>query len=170
MTIFTVYVPNSAETAGYGHAAVPVADNPAFARAVFLPEHFSWSAFIFGPLWLLSCGLWLAFLVWLVLAIALVIVGGGLLTVGAAFWIFVATEFFLGVEGNNLRRSKLERRGYRGVEVVAGRSRDEAEKAFFSRWMESSDPPAAPPSNRVAPAADLHSEVLGHFPLPGGRE
>jgi Protein of unknown function (DUF2628) len=169
MTIFTVHLPNSVAAARYDQAAASGADDPALARAVFVPEGFSRGAFIFGPLWLLSRGLWLAFFVWVVLVLSLSILVAGFLTSFAAFWIFVAIEFLLGLEGNNLRRRKLERRGYRCVEVVTGTPQDAAERAFFSRWTAAEVALPAPSLNRVLPASDSHSEVLGHFPLPGGR-
>jgi Protein of unknown function (DUF2628) len=169
MTIFTVHLPNSAPDPHYDQTVATHADNSTLARAVFIPEGFSRGAFIFGPFWLLSRRLWLAFLVWVVLIIALAVLAS-FLTAGAAFWIFVAIEFLFGLEGNNLRRRKLERRGYRCVEIVAGAPQDGAERAFFSRWMGPEVAAVAPPLlNRVQPPSDPHSEILGHFPLPGGR-
>jgi hypothetical protein len=169
MTTFTVHLPNAAMIARYDRASTPYGASSALAHAVFVPERFSWGAFIFGPLWLLSCGLWLTFFVWVVLIIALLILGGGLLSSSAAFWIFVAIEFFLGLEGNSMRRRKLERRGFHGVEVISSLSREEAEKTFFSRWGEGEDGADAPRPAHALPGSDPHGDVLGHFPLPGGR-
>src|SRR5277367_3695469 len=67
MSLFTVHLPK----ADYAELS---SGRPDPARAVFVAEGFSRGAFIFGPLWLLSCGLWLAFLVWLVVIIALTVV------------------------------------------------------------------------------------------------
>jgi hypothetical protein len=169
MTTFTVHLPNAAMVARYDQASAPNSAGLALVHAIFVPERFSWAAFIFGPLWLLSCGLWLAFLAWIVLVAALLVLGGGFLSFSAAFWIFVAIEFFLGLEGNGMRRRKLERSGFHGVEVISGLSREEAEKTFFSRLAEREDGADAPPPARTLPGSDPHGDVLGHFPLPGGR-
>jgi hypothetical protein len=167
MTIFTVHLPK----ADYAELS---SGRPDPARAVFVQEGFSRGAFVFGPLWLLSCGLWLAFLVWLVVIIALAVVAADFLTTAAAYLIFIAIELFLGLEGNNLRRGKLARRGYRLVEVVAGASREEAERQFFTHWAaQVQGPPGFSPSRGQtpshAPPPDPHSDILGHFPLPEGR-
>jgi hypothetical protein len=164
MTIFTVHLPKAV----YSETG---ADRPdLLARAVFVPEKFSWGAFIFGPFWLLSHGLWLAFLVWLVAIIVLSVVAADFLTTGIAYTILLAIEFFLGLEGNILRRGKLARRGYRLVDVVIGASREEAERAFFAGWAgKEPNAPAPPPLRSQVSPPDTHSEVLGHFPLPEGR-
>jgi hypothetical protein len=44
-------------------------------RVVFLREKFSAWAFVFTPFWLLRHRLWLGFLVWLVLFIAITMIG-----------------------------------------------------------------------------------------------
>ena len=164
MTSFTVHLP-SAPYSGMGEP------EPDLARAVLVPEKFSWGAFVFGPLWLLSRGLWIAFIVWLAAFIALSVASTIFLSGNAAFWIFFLMELFLGCEGNNLRRGALARRGYRFVDVVAGRPRDMAERTFFARWLAtgSSVPPPPPVPRSTMPPADPHSDVLGHFPMPEGR-
>jgi len=161
MGIFTVHLPRQ----DYSR---PAPDEAALAGAVFVPEGFSWRAFIFGPLWLIGRGLWLAFVVWLVVVIALSIVSALFLTSEAAFLIFFAIELFLGLEGNRLRRAELARRGYRLVEVIVADPQEAAERTFFRRWLEPKPSPPPLPT-RVAPPSDPHSDVLGHFPLPEGR-
>jgi hypothetical protein len=166
MAIFTVHLPRG-EFPGTAPGMTEL------ARAVFVPEGFSWRAFIFGPLWLLSRGLWLAFIVWLAAIVALSILAALYLTPTAAGVIFVAIELYLGLEGNALRRAKLKWRGYRCVDVVAGGQRDAAERTFFARFFtaKASPPPPvqAPPRQPPGPPADPHGDVLGHFPVPGGR-
>ena len=56
MAVFTVHAPAGAANAD---------------ATVFVREGFSWSAFSFGPLWLLWNRLWLAFGLWLVWIVAL---------------------------------------------------------------------------------------------------
>ncbi len=165
MTVFTVHLPRLA----HGGTAP---QQPDLVRAVFVPEKFSWGALIFGPLWLLSHGLWLAFFAWLVAMIALSIVSAIWLSGAAAFWIFVLVALFLGFEGNNLRRRRLAWHGYRLVDVVAGWPQDTAERTFFTRFLRESaavPPPPPAPHNIAPPTADPHSDVLGHFPMPEGR-
>jgi hypothetical protein len=163
MTIFTVHLPK----AGYAEMGAGPQDP---AGAVFVPEGFSRSALVFGPLWLLSCGLWFVFLAWLVAFVALAVAAAHVLTATSALLIFLAIEIFVGIEGNNLRRGKLAWRGYRLVDVVAGASQEDAERAFFARWAAQGLGTAAPPPSRSsAPPPDVHGDVLGHFPLPEGR-
>jgi Protein of unknown function (DUF2628) len=163
MTVFTVHLPRPL----YSESGSEHSD---LVRAVFVPEKFSWGAFIFGPLWLISRGLWIAFFLWLVAIVALSFAAAGWLSQGAAFWIFVLIELFLGFEGNNLRRRALAWRGYRLVDIVAGKPQDMAERTFFARWPQRNVTAPAPSVPRnIVPPVDPHSDVLGHFPMPEGR-
>jgi len=163
MTVFTVHLPRTI----YSGSDAPQSD---LARAVFVPEKFSWGAFIFGPLWLISHGLWIAFLVWLAAIVALSFAATGWLSPGSAVWMFFLIELFLGFEGNNLRRRALAWRGYRLVDIVAGKPQDMAERTFFARWLQRNVTASMPPVARsMVPPVDPHSDVLGHFPMPEGR-
>ena len=156
MAIFTVYVPDEAPD------LVTRADRTAFIR-----EGFNIWAFLFGVLFLLRHRLWIAAAVWIAAVLALV----------ATVVVFhppvlpcvalaVLMRLFLGVEGNDLRRWGLERRGFRVVDLVSGAERDDAELIFFSR-----QPPKQPepkPVQRWTKVPPTTPSVIGMFPEGGG--
>ncbi|MBM3952071.1 MAG: DUF2628 domain-containing protein [Rhodospirillales bacterium] len=99
---------------------------------VLVKEGFSWPAFVFGPLWALTRRLWLT-----AVAFAFVLVGleaamrafafDGI--VSAALILILSVAF--GWLGNDLRRRKLERRGFVFRGVVAGNDIDAALARFL---------------------------------------
>lgn len=115
MRVWTVHLPPlpDAETAGRRERR---------RGPVLVREGFSVGAFLFGPLWLLLHGLWLATLVWLLLAVAAVL----LLPAGALSAAFLAAQFLLGCHARDLRRRALARRGYAQAHVVVERDEERA--------------------------------------------
>lgn len=108
----------------------------AAARAKFVREGFRWSAFIFGPLWLLWNRLWLELFFY--------IVGAGLLFVGVEFWglseeaagwIGFFVSALIGFEASGMVEGRLERGRSPLVDVVAGGNKDDIERRFFARWI-----------------------------------
>ena len=104
-------------------------------RTTFTREGFKWGAFAFGPLWLLWNRLWLELFFFIVAA--------GLLFIAREFYglepeamaaIYVVIAVFLGYEGTSMLEGKLERKGFRFADVVAGTNIDEIERRFFARW------------------------------------
>ncbi|HYZ31377.1 MAG TPA: DUF2628 domain-containing protein [Crenalkalicoccus sp.] len=103
---------------------------------VLVREGFSWSAFLFGPLWLLANGLWLSALLLLLAGVAL-----GLLPPVAAFAAELALALLTGAFARDLRRWSLARRGWLLANVVVARDRDsalarllEARPELTARW------------------------------------
>ena len=153
-------------------------------RVVFLREKFSVFAFIFTPFWLLRHRLWLGFLIWLVLFIAITVAGNLL---GFGPWSALAAMYFpaliFGLEGVNLRARKLIRKGYRDAGVVIAEDLETAERRFFETWKNApgSDaavkgdypyaPNAAPPAypDTKLAVASVEQNVIGMFPTPGQR-
>jgi hypothetical protein len=150
-------------------------------RFVFLHEKFSFGAFLFGPLWMISRRLWLELLAYLA---GLAVIGPGLLALGAG-WpavvvVFLLIQFLLGMEATSLVRSMLTRRGWRDGGVVIADDRDLAERRFFDdrfarRAKAAGGAPLAPmplppPPPAMPPAASAppRSGVIGLFPEPGG--
>ncbi len=147
-------------------------------RVVFLREKFSIWAFLLTPFWLLRYRLWLAFLVWLIIFIAITLIGGWL---GFGPLASVAASFFpsllFGMEAANLRGRKLVRKGYRDAGVVIAEDIETAERRFFENWKgapvktDQPQPPLGAPS--VYPetkfAAAAEQNVIGLFPTPGQR-
>lgn len=152
-------------------------------RVVFLREKFSAWAFVFTPFWLLRHRLWLGFLVWLVLFIAITMIGN-LLGFGpySALAAMYFPAFIFGLEGVNLRARKLMRKGYRDAAVVIAEDLETAERRFFETWKNApseapmkSDHPSAPnasppayPETKLA-VASAERNVIGMFPTPGQR-
>jgi hypothetical protein len=153
-------------------------------RVVFLRERFSIYAFMFGPLWLLRHRLWLGFLAWLVLFIA-VTAAGNFFGFGpyAAIAAWYVPAFIFGLEGVNLRARKLARKGFREAGVVIAEDLETAERRYFETWKSApapqppvkSDYPYAPhaappafPDTKFA-AASTEQNVIGLFPTPGQR-
>jgi hypothetical protein len=138
-------------------------------RFVFIRDRFTWSAFLFAPLWLLYRRLWLAFLGYAVLNVALQI-GLRLAGVGRGGQVLVAVlvALLVGIEAPSLRRWTLTRRGWREAGIVVGDDLEDAERRFFDAWVagegERAAAAAPPPSSR--PAAH-HGDVVGLFPEPG---
>ncbi|MEN6541405.1 DUF2628 domain-containing protein [Parvibaculum sp.] len=151
----------------------------------FVHEGFSWTALLLGPLWLAYYRSWLAVAIYLVAALALLVVTwlAGLGPESGSVC-FLAFQFLYAGEANEIRRWSLSRRGAREIAVASGRNLIEAERDFFRRWSGPSIVSTSTPvrtADHVAtlpplmpgavwprrPAGDDHG-VLGLFPKAGG--
>jgi hypothetical protein len=140
---------------------------------VFLRDGFHVWAFIAPALWLLVYRLWLAFVLYIIIAggiiAALVWLGAGTLAVIAAG---LCISLLIGFEAASIRRWTLARRRWAMLGFVVGENRDSAEQRFFARWTErpqeiaapAESTPPPPPRFTPRPAPD----VIGLFPQPGG--
>lgn len=145
---------------------------------VFVREGIAWWALFFPLIWILYHRLWLVLLLYLA---AVFVIGtaaeladipeaaGGLAT--------MALSYLLALEGNDLRRWTLKRKGYALADVTGGRDMAECEQRFFERWLpaqEQKRTPATPaPSllpetkpNQTTPEPG-GDDVIGLFPEPG---
>lgn len=117
MTIYTAHYRRSA------------ADQP---DVVLVKEGFCWPAFLIPPVWLMARRLWLGVLIYVLgasgIAAASELAGVGEVAAAAAS---LAFGFWVGLIGNDWRRAKLDRLGYRELGVVAGADLDEAEERLF---------------------------------------
>jgi Protein of unknown function (DUF2628) len=156
MPIYRVHIPAGADATS------------AAERARFQREGFCWPGLLFGPLWLLSRGLWRALAVWLAAAVALGwAIHDGRLPGADGAWFVLLSAIYLGLEGNSLAAAALERRGYKLTDIAGGANRLDAERSFFSRWTAGDVSPAPAPAARSnAPIAPAH--VIGMFPEAGG--
>lgn len=146
MTVFTVHEPPH-----------PPADRIDRAeQMVFLKDGFVWSAFLFGPLWLLANRLWLATLVYIGAAI-----GGYLLleAMGIADAVYgpflLALNVIIAFEAHWLKSMKLEAKGWTGLGSVTGQNLTDCERRFFEGWLPTQqlvrrEAPAAAPSTTPA--------------------
>ena len=140
-------------------------------QARLLPESFTFSALVFGGLWLLFKRLWLAFILY-------ALVWGGLVylqrQIGFSFLAVMlshtALAVFLGFEGQNLIARKLMRKGWRLVDVVEAPDLSSAERRFFERALPTGAPPRVV-DTATAPArfAPSSAPVIGLFPEANGR-
>jgi hypothetical protein len=172
MSVYTVYEPPLK-----AHESAPDPE-----RFVFVRDGFSFWAFLLAPFWLLRYRLWLAFIGYVIVAIALQI---ALRWIGASptVTVLVAALFSLlvGFEAATLRRFTLSRRGWRNVGLVVGDDIDSAERRFFDAWVNKAwaektwperssvgdAPRASSPAMGVPIARRPSSEVIGLFPQPG---
>ncbi len=156
MIIYTVQEP--------GQPSRSVEEN--VAGLAFIKEGFTWWGFIFGPLWLLFNGLWFEFVFALLLSAG---VAAGLMALGLGDAAGPLAELFLmlliGFEGNNLRRWRLERKGYRMLAAVAGSGIQECERRFFDAWLPTLGHSAVKPA--VKPAGDAGPQSWGGWSGPG---
>jgi len=166
MSVYTVHIPPStAKRSGSGPE-----------RFVFVRDGFSFWAFVLAPLWMLWHRLWLVFVSYCVLAIAL---QAGLQAIGASFAVRFTAGALLallaGLEAATLRRFTLARRGWTNAGIVVGDDIESAEQRFFDIWIgqnQHGSPRASaaamPLTGRVPGATVSGSEIVGLFPEPGG--
>jgi hypothetical protein len=103
---------------------------------VFIKEGFTWWGFLFGPLWLLFNRLWFELIAALLIS-AGVAAGLAQLELGdqAPGIVNLLLMLLVGFEGNDLRRWRLDRKGYAFLASVAGRDFEECERRFFDAWL-----------------------------------
>jgi hypothetical protein len=150
MKLFAILAPQTVE-------AVAGAEGARAAKTGF-----AWAALVFGPLWLLARGLWLALLAYAVLAAtAIALAGIDELRPGAAVALAALGHLYLAVDGRALAIAARRRGGRLLVDLVFAGSALEAEKIYLERVLR----PAAPPPRRGFPPAQ--PDVIGLFPEPG---
>ena len=130
---------------------------------------FVWSALVFGPLWLIARRLWRPLALWIVGAAA---VGAaathGLLDARAAGWLYGLAALYLGCEGRALEAAALTRRGRPLADIVCAADSAGAERTFFARAAELTEPPRPPSPPSRGPASGAPPAVIGLFPEAGG--
>jgi hypothetical protein len=167
MSIYTVYEPTLR-----AHESTPDPE-----RFVFVRDGFSIWAFLLAPLWMLRHRLWLAFLGYVIVVVALSL---GLRAIGAsttlANVVTALVSLLVGFEAPTLRRFALARRGWRNVGIVIGDDLETAERRFFDAWvnkplLDNSSANAGPRASSRAPGVPMarrtSSDVIGLFPQPG---
>ena len=144
-------------------------------RIAFVPDRFTFSAFLFGPLWMLWHRLWIVLAGYIGVSVALGLglrfAGAGADARGFAMLLFA---LLIGFEAASLRRWTLRLKGWREAAAVVGESREAAERRFFDRYvalettreMEAALAAPPPPPPPVAPRDP--TDVVGLFPQPGG--
>jgi hypothetical protein len=143
--------------------------NEALERARLFRMGFVWPAFFFGPLWLIARRLWRTLALWIV-AIALIAAAtsSGLLNPGAGFWLYLLIALYLGVEGRAIEAAALTRRGRPLADVICAADASEAERMFFARAANLTEPAPPPTPPRNGPPPGVPHAVIGLFPEAGG--
>lgn len=129
----------------------PVASLDAAQSIVFVPDRFSWLAFLYSLPFLLWHRMWLVLLAYLAVSVIIELTAtsiGGAAPIIAAF----ALSVLFALEANGLRRWSLERKGWRLIALSSGTDQEEAELRFFSSLV------AAP--STPTPKASTHSSGI----------
>jgi hypothetical protein len=101
------------------------ADSP----PVLVREGFSWGAFFFGPFWLLAQRAWITGVLALCAAVAVAVLAAE----PVRPLLSLALAWLLGLNGQDLRRAALHRRGYLLAHVVAADNGDAALARLLDR-------------------------------------
>jgi hypothetical protein len=146
-------------------------------RFVFVRDGFSFWAFLLTPLWMVRHRLWLALLVYAIVAITLQV---GLRSIGTSSMIMLVVgtlvALLVGFEAATLRRFALARRRWKNLGIVVGDDLEDAERRFFDIWVKDAGLDGGWPSSSAQRAAAMPAimragpsgrEVIGLFPHPG---
>lgn len=130
-------------------------DETRFDDLVAVPEGLAKWAILFAPFWLIFHGLWFALAVYaLVTVFILALFSTALASIPLLLSGLPGLYLFL--EGNQLRRSKLERDGYETVGVVDAEDEEAAIEKFLHKWQPVAVPPKPVPQtpfSSMKPAA-----------------
>ncbi|MCV0424407.1 MAG: DUF2628 domain-containing protein [Roseibium sp.] len=101
-------------------------------RLAFVPDKFSFLAFLFSIVWLLVHRMWLVLLGYLAVTLVIEVLA---LSISAEAMGIVALliSLLFGLEAQALRRWSLERKGWRVIGIAEGVSRDDAELRFLHK-------------------------------------
>ncbi len=119
----------------------PESDADALDRAerlTFVRDGFSAIAAVFAPLWMLLRAMWLplaGYVVAVVFLVGLALVAGG--GVRWATLLVAALHLIIGFEASSIRRFALDRKGWRELGTVSGRTQEECERRFLDNWFRS---------------------------------
>ena len=137
-----------------------------FDRLVAVPESSAKAALFFPPLWLAWHGLW-----WPLAFYGIAAVFGLALLATPYLWVVFLIgglpTFYVFLEGNQLRRNKLESQGFQIVGIVDGQDEQHAISRFISRLPKNvrSEQPHWKPRKAPQPRPDQDDNLaFGLFP------
>ncbi|MDZ5450623.1 DUF2628 domain-containing protein [Labrys sp. ZIDIC5] len=152
-------------------------------KSVFVKDGFSLGAFLVTPVWLLWRRMWLVFLAWLGLQVALAVLTSTFsLDQRAAGIVSLLVSLCFALEANALRAWTMRRQGWRFTGVASGHTLDEAEQRHFEGRSLVASAAANPPTAGSRPLGQEFPgpwssalgrnggspNVLGVFPEPHG--
>ena len=137
-------------------------------RFAFVRDGFSFSAFFFGPFWMLWHRMWLVLLGYIGVTVVLELMFSLLdTTTGPRLVAGFLLALLVGMEAATLRRFTLGRRRSTNLGVIVADDLEAAERRFFDVWVKSGGPAprtiSESQSRQLVPAPD----VIGLFPQPG---
>lgn len=118
-------------------------------RFVLVPDKFSVGAFAFSLIWFIYHRMWVFVLAYLAVTVVLEVVAVQLGGLAPAVMTFLVS-LYMGLEGQNLRRWSLERRGWRVIHHVLAHDETEAEARVLKHCFEPRNSPV--PSQPTRPA------------------
>ncbi len=127
-------------------------DDARYGEAVFVPQAFSWPAFVFGGLWALTQRMWIVAAVMVAAWLAL-----SALPYGMDFVASLGIALMAGMFAAELKAWSLRRRGYVEVGQATGADMEEAEIHFYM------SPPETPAAAPEAFAKGSGADPLGLF-------
>lgn len=111
-------------------------EDTSLENTIFVPEGFSWKAFVFNVLWLLYYRVWFASLFVVLVLVFFEWVGyKDLLDEASLGVIQFAFLFLVGQNANDWRRDSLKRKGYALTDIVASDSNFRARQRYFDRKL-----------------------------------
>ena len=119
------------------------------AEAIFLPDSFSWGAFVFTWVWALWNRMWIV----AALSLSLMLIASALPAV-PQYLLALGVNILMGLHGNDLLGWSLTRRGHAEIALSNGGSMEEAELRFYADAVEVSTLTSPMPVNH---------DVLGLF-------
>lgn len=128
----------------------------ALEQAVFVRHGFSWPAFFVFPLWSLYHRLWRPFVLWLILSAA--VTGLTSLLSANESWGVVASlaiGLIFAFESGALRRRQMQRQQLSEIGQVSGRSLNECEIIFFTRYLDQTPSPESEPAAPQSPSSTV---------------
>ncbi|NRG16667.1 DUF2628 domain-containing protein [Rhizobiales bacterium] len=156
MTIYAVLTPPDASPAAFTESDAD--------HTLFIKDGFCWPALFIPMIWTLWHRLWLVFLGYLAIAVAIeglsFALGGPAVGISAALF-----ALLFAFEANNLRRWTMERRGWNFAGAIAAGDRDEAEVRFFAGYL---DQPGTPAPGTIDQAEPRPRRATGLSPRVGG--
>lgn len=139
-----------------------------FEDAVLVREGFRFWAAALGPFWLAYHRHWRALAGWCAAVLAILLLWAtGVFRPQAVIWLIEAIALFLGLQGQSLIETALQRRRYEVVDVVTGDSLREAERIYFRRALRGHVEQPRPAS--TATLAPVTDSVIGLFPMSEAR-
>jgi hypothetical protein len=113
---------------------------------VFVKDGFSWFAALIPAVWLLWKRMWLEFFIFIAAAGLIAWAFSAAEASDAGNAILLAIQIVFGFEAGALYSAALERRGWRVVGTVSGRSQEDCERRFLEVWLPThTEIPASPP-------------------------